>query len=393
MREKLRIAIVVSHPIQHFCPQYVSFAKHPDVHCKVFFGSALGLKKYIDPNFKQEISWNNLQLDQFDHLFLNGEEVIQVDKHLDAPSLDTALDDYCPELVIIYGYFQKLQRRAHSWARRHNVNLAYISDSERRQQRNWLKELLKYPLLRIYFSPIRFFLSVGNANEDFYRYYNVPDRKIIRMHFPIDVAKYKIGYSQKEVLRKEIRNKHGIGEEEVVTGVVGKLVNWKNQDHIIDAMQLLEQEGVYLHLFVIGSGEEMEKWEKKASALTRSKVHFTGFINIDQLPAYYAAIDFYTHPASIEPHSIAISEAIYMGCPVIISDRCGSYGESDDVQEGKNGFVFPFGNIPGLSGTMKKLCLDASLRMAMGEYSHKIAVDFQDRSHHRILEDLITKFA
>lgn len=393
MRDKPRIAIVVSHPIQHFCPQYVSFASYPDACCKVFFGSALGLKKYVDPNFKQEISWDNLQLDRFDHLFLNGEDVIQPDKNLDAPSLDACLEEYKPTLIIIYGYFQKLQRRAHSWARRYNVKLAYISDSEKIQQRNWLKELLKYPLIRTYFSPIQYFLSVGDANEAFYRFYGVPDRKIIRMHFPIDITRYKIRYQQKNELRKKIRQQYGIGEEEVVTVVVGKLVAWKNQDHIIEAVQMLEQEGVYLHLFIIGSGEEQEKWQRKAALLRRSKVHFTGFVNIDLLPAYYAASDFYIHPASIEPHSIAISEAIYMGCPIIISDRCGSYGEGDDVQEGKNGFVFPFGNISTLAGIIKRLHADASLRTTMGEYSHQIATNFQQRSHHFILSDLIIKLA
>ena len=63
MNRIIRVALIVSHPIQHFCPQYVSFAKNKDVVFKVFFGSALGLKKYYDPNFKKEISWANLKLD------------------------------------------------------------------------------------------------------------------------------------------------------------------------------------------------------------------------------------------------------------------------------------------------------------------------------------------
>ncbi len=87
-----RIAIVVSHPIQHFCPQYVSFAKNKNVSLKVFFGSALGYKKYVDVNFKQEISWGNLNLDKFDHIFLNGDAVLQSDKKLDALSLDKELE-------------------------------------------------------------------------------------------------------------------------------------------------------------------------------------------------------------------------------------------------------------------------------------------------------------
>jgi glycosyltransferase involved in cell wall biosynthesis len=63
------------------------------------------------------------------------------------------------------------------------------------------------------------------------------------------------------------------------------------------------------------------------------------------LPAYYAVSDVYIHPPSIEPHSIAMSEAIYVGCPVVLSDRCGSFGPTDDVREGINGFVYSFAEI------------------------------------------------
>lgn len=392
MQSKVRIGIVISHPIQHFCPQYVSFAKHPGVQCKVFFASALGFKKYIDPSFKKEISWGNLQLEQFDHVFLNGDEVLQPGKTLDAPSLDAALDAYQPEIIISYGYFQKLQHRARAWARRHKVKIAYISDSEKRQRRNWLKELVKYPVVRLYFFPIHFFLSVGNANEDFYRSYGVPDKKIIRMHFPIDVCSYETSYKQRTELRKQIRQEFAIGEEEIVTAVVGKLVPWKNQADIIDAMQQLEQEGIYLHLFIIGSGDELERLQQKAALLQKSKVHFPGFVNIEMLPAYYAAADFYTHPAAIEPHSIAISEAIYMGCPVIISDRCGSYGEEDDVQDEKNGFIYPFGDTGLLANAIKRMYLESDRRLSMSKYSHEIAAKFQKQSHDQILTDLIKAY-
>src|SRR4051812_12997040 len=97
--KKLRIAVVVSHPIQHFCPQYVSFATQKGIILKVFFASALGYKKYIDSSFKEEISWGNLQLDKFDHTFLNAEEILESDKDLDAASVESELDNYKPDVV------------------------------------------------------------------------------------------------------------------------------------------------------------------------------------------------------------------------------------------------------------------------------------------------------
>ena len=63
----------------------------------------------------------------------------------------------------------------------------------------------------------------------------------------------------------------------------------------------------------------------------------------------YCAADVYVHCSDNEPHSLAITEAIYCGLPVVLSDRCGSYGPTDDVQPGINGFVYRCGDVSDLS--------------------------------------------
>lgn len=384
---KLKLAIVVSHPIQHFCPQYASFAANTDVDLKVFFASSLGLKSYYDVNFKREISWSNLYLDRFSHVFLNGNRNIPSDKKLDAPTLDQELDFFRPDLIIIYGYFQKLQRRAKAWANKNKIKIAYISDSELRHKQNRLKGFIKSLFVRRFFRGIDYFLSVGNANEEFYWRHGVKASQTVRMHFPIDIFSYKDSYLKKNELRRSIREEHSIGSEELVLAVVGKLVSWKNQGHIIDALEALEKDGVYAHLFILGSGEMKDVYEERSKRLVKSKVYMKGFVNSVELPAYYAAADVYIHPASYEPHSLAISEAIYMGCPVIISDRCGSYGATDDVQEGTNGCVYKFGDVSELAEKIKIL-MDTERRTKYGNASHEMATLFQERAHHGVLKEL-----
>jgi glycosyltransferase involved in cell wall biosynthesis len=388
IQKKQKIAIVISHPIQHFCPQYVSFAQNKDVDCKIFFASALGYKRYTDENFNKEISWGNLNLDKFNHFFLNGDAVIQADKNLDAPNIELELATFKPHLVFTYGYFQKVQRRTCRWALRNKVPLAYISDSELRHERNALKDFFKSIYLKRYFSKIDYFLTMGNANEAYYKEHGVPLRKMIRMHYPIDIEAYQKSYAEKELRRNQIRKEYNIPGDTIVLSVVGKLVTWKNQDHIIEAMKILEDKDINVQLFMLGSGNMMDAWKEKSGILKKSKVHFTGFVNIEKLPSFYAATDIYVHPASLEPHSVAISEAIFMGCPVVLSDRCGSYGETDDVQEGKNGFVYEFGNITELAAKIKTLAVDEEIRKSFGNYSHSIASAFQQRSHFGMLKQL-----
>jgi glycosyltransferase involved in cell wall biosynthesis len=388
MSIKLRIAIVVSHPIQHFCPQYASFAKNSNIKLKVFFASTLGYKSYVDEKFGQEIKWTNLYLDEFDHCFLNNGELLLSNSSLDAPELDKELELYKPDLVIMYGYFHKLQRRVHRWARQHNTRLAYISDSERNRKIIRWKEWLKYPYLYWFFSRIDCFLTVGNANEAYYSYHGVPESKFMRMHFPIDIRTYSVAY-EKRYLGDAIRSKYAINQQTIVVSVVGKLVSWKNQADIIDSLKLLEQMNIKADALIIGTGADIEILKEKAGQLSFNKVHFAGFVNPTDLPAYYAATDIYIHPSFFEPHSLAISEAIYMGCPVIVSDRCGSYGADDDVQDNINGFVFKCGDIRDLAEKIALLSKDINKREQFGKVSHAHAREFQQCAHIDIIEKLV----
>jgi glycosyltransferase involved in cell wall biosynthesis len=209
------------------------------------------------------------------------------------------------------------------------------------------------------------------------------------MHFPIDITCYEQAYQNRSELRRRIRLQYNIAPGEMVISMIGKLVPWKNQDQLIEALHILEKRSIYLHLFLVGTGDMQQEWEQKAKTLTKSKVHFTGFIDINELPAYYAATDIYVHAASVEPHSLAISEAIYMGCPAIISDRCGSYGTTDDIQDNKNGYVYQFGNLEDLASKIELLASNEITRQAFGRYSHELGVQFQKKSHFQTLDKLV----
>ncbi len=73
----------------------------------------MGLEKYVDPNFKKEISWGNLDLSSFQHEFLNDRRNLPSNAELDAPDLEKQLSIFAPDIVVTYGYFQKLSRRAY----------------------------------------------------------------------------------------------------------------------------------------------------------------------------------------------------------------------------------------------------------------------------------------
>jgi glycosyltransferase involved in cell wall biosynthesis len=376
---KPKIAIIISHPIQHFCPQYVSYARAIDFEIKVFFASKLGLDAYTDKDFGQTLAWENLNLDRFPHLFLNNGATLPVDSNLDALDLENELLNYNPDVLIVNGYFQKYQRRAYSWAKRHKKKLFYISDSENRQKRSFLKQLIKKVYLYSYFKKMDAFLSVGNANELFYKNNGVSPSKMIRVPFPVDIELYEESYKNRASLRNLCRNRMGISDDETVISVVGKLIDFKSQGHLIDAFKKIETPMV---LMIIGSGPDFEVLSEKSKSVKNHKIFFPGFVKPNDLPMYYAATDIYVHPAMIEPHSLAVSEAIYMGCPIILSDRCGSWGDNDDVQIDKNGLVYPWGNIDLLTEKIIQLANDSILKTRFSEHSVAFSRKSQQLAHY-----------
>lgn len=385
----MKIALVISHPIQHFCPMYASWASIDGIDLKVFFGSNLGAVKYIDPNFKKEIQWNNLYLDEFNHEFLNGDKILQSEPNLDAENLNKKLDEFVPDLLIHYGYFHKLAKRARAWAINNKVKIAYISDAEHRQKRPLWKEILKFPYLYNFFRKEDYFFSVGDANEKYYSFYGVPKSKIKRMRFAIDIRSYDKAFEQKETLRNNFRNQYSIASQDIAISVVGKLVDWKSQDHLIKLLQQLEQSHPTkkFHLLIAGSGPMEEQWKTLASNIKHNQVHFLGFVNPTDLPAIYAASDVYVHPALIEPHSLSISEAIYMGCPIIVANTSGSWGNDDDVQIGKNGYVYQHGNLNELQQQLIKIVEENKIE-TFGKHSLHISRRFQQQSHFEMIKNL-----
>ena len=385
----MKIALVISHPVQHFCPMYASWASIEGIDLKVFFGSNLGAAKYIDPNFKKEVQWNNLYLDEFNHEFLNGNKTLQSEPKLDAENLDIKLDDFAPDILIHYGYFHKLAKRARAWAIANKVKIAYISDAEHRQKRPLWKEILKFPYLYNFFRKEDYFFSVGDANEKYYSFYGVPKSKIKRMRFAIDIRSYDKAFEQKETLRNNFRNQYSIELKDITISVVGKLVDWKSQDHLIKLLRQLEQfyPEKKFHLLIAGSGPMEAKWKVLATSIKHNKVHFLGFINPTDLPAIYAASDVYVHPALIEPHSLSVSEAIYMGCPIIVANTSGSWGSDDDVQIDKNGYVYQHGNLNELQQQLIKIIEENRLEV-FGKHSIEISRKFQQQSHFEIIKNL-----
>jgi glycosyltransferase involved in cell wall biosynthesis len=369
---KARLAIVVTHPIQHFVPFYRALAARDDLDVHLIFGAPVGVQAYFDEEMNAEISWNMEMLGGYSHEFLEDARPGQQPSPgwPSSPKVGERLAAFRPDAVLLYGYNQANVRRALWWCGRNRVPAMIISDSELLQERGGLKQAVKALLVRLVYSRISAFLSVGDRNEEYYRHFGAPADRIFRSPFTIDEATYRAARANRAALRAEVRAEFGIAEDEMLALFVGKLSARKRPQDLIDALARFHP-GHGIGALFAGNGELFEELKARAAAETLP-ARFAGFVNVDRLPALYAAADVLVHPSQADPHPLITSEGACMGLPMIYSDRIGAVGPTDIAREGENVIVYPCGDTAALAEALAILAADPDKRAAMAQRSLEI---------------------
>ena len=70
VKRNVRIAYLVSHPIQYQAPLLRRIAREPDIDLTVFFGSDFSLRDYQDEGFGVDVKWDVPLLDGYRYKFL-----------------------------------------------------------------------------------------------------------------------------------------------------------------------------------------------------------------------------------------------------------------------------------------------------------------------------------
>ena len=378
--QSVRLAIVVSHPIQHFCPQYLSWARLDGVDLRVFFASRQGLDTYHDEDFAGPVRWEGLALD-FPHEFLPGAAERRVTATLDAPAVEQRLAGFRPHVLCVYGYSQRLQRRAAAWGRRAGAAVLMFTDSELRSKRSWMKRTAKALVLPRLLSGVDRFLTIGDANEAYLRRYGVADERFVRCPLPIDVASWDRALDARERARLAVRGRHGIPGHHHVLLMAGKLAPHKRQRDLVAFSNRVRSSRDDVTVVLAGSGVEEPALRRLAQTHGPGGVVFAGFVQPRTLADYYCAADAYVHCSESDPHPLAVSEAVYAGLPVVLSHRCGNHGPTDDVRSGLNGYVYPCGDVATLVSTLFRILESRGRCEAMARASRHIGRGNQRLAH------------
>lgn len=179
-----------------------------------------------------------------------------------------------------------------------------------------------------------------------------------------------------------LRSRFKIDQQKLVILSVGRLDKEKSADLIVKAFAEVLQ-SVSAHLVIAGQGKEKSGLIKQAKQLGISQnVTFTGLIPNKDLPFLYCIADLFVIASIAELQSIVTMEAMASGLPVV---SVNAMALPELVHHGKNGYLFPRGNINTFAKQITKVLKDPLLRKRMSQNSLEII-----RSHN--LEKTIKEY-
>jgi len=205
----------------------------------------------------------------------------------------------------------------------------------------------------------------------------VPAERIHVVHDGIDPARFAALPP-----REPARRRWDVAPGEFHIGCLALLVPSKNPSLLIAAVAKATREAPGLRLTLGGEGPLRSLLEEQVRRLgLTERVRLPGFID-DPLP-FFAALDLYVQPSTMEGLGTAAIEAMAAGLPVVASDA----GGLPETVAG-HGLLFPSGDTAALATHLGTLAQDPAQRQAVAAACRLRSRDFGFHRQHLRLVDV-----
>lgn len=195
----------------------------------------------------------------------------------------------------------------------------------------------------------------------------VPARKVTLLGNGIDLSRFDGDRTHRE----RIRSEWGIGSDQVLVGVVGRLVREKGIDEIVAAADVLRRADASVAIVVIGPAEPDKRDGLTAEALDRARATGIRFVGRrDDMPACYAAIDVFLTATHREGFPRAAMEAAASGLPIVATDIRGC---RQVVHHEHTGLLVPVRDAAALAAAVARLVAQPAERARFGAAAHEKA--------------------
>ena len=365
----IRLAYLVSHPIQYQSPLLRRIAQEPDIDLTVFFGSDFSTRGYMDEGFGVEVKWDIPLLDGYKSEFLpalrdNGTEgIFSPISH----GLLTRLRNF--DVLWVHGYATVNQMHGILAANILDIPVLVRSDSQLKDRpRSGLKLAIKSVFFALLRNLVDAVLVSGTLNADYWRHYMGKDFPLFMLPYAVDNAWFQQQCRVATATRHQLEAELNLAPGRPVILFASKLQTRKLCSDLVSAYATLidsTPEASQPYLVIVGDGEERANLEAQVASLGLTGVRFAGFRNQTEIPRFLALATVFVLPARHEPWGLIVNEAMNAAIPIIVTDDIGA--QPDLVTDGVEGCVYPVGDIPALTNALHRVLATPETAAQMGQ--------------------------
>jgi glycosyltransferase involved in cell wall biosynthesis len=207
--------------------------------------------------------------------------------------------------------------------------------------------------------------------------YRTPEERIAVVPRAFDPAKFDVSQVTRERIAA-VRAQFAAAPDDKIALLAGRITRRKAQDHFVEALGLLKQQGLPVPLAVLAG--EIEKDDFKAELLARAealgvadRIRIPGFVG--DMAAAYTTSHVLLNISAFEGLPRVALEAQAMSCPVIVSDtgpgREVALTPPDTPRDSATGLRVPFADPAKLAAAVADILSDETLRQDMGKRAAK----------------------
>jgi glycosyltransferase involved in cell wall biosynthesis len=367
----IRLAYLVSHPIQYQVPMLRRIAREPGIDLTVFFGSDLSVRGYKDEGFGVEVKWDIPLLDGYKHEFLpplrdNGTEgtfapiSYGISSRLKAGGFDA---------LWVHGYATANQM--HGILAAKSLGIPVIVRAE-----SWLSDRprsgLKLAGKRVFFEGLKNLIDgvlfTGKPNREYWQYYLGHEFPMFSMPYAVDNEWFQQRAAEAVGGRSEMQARFDMEPGRPVILFASKLQTRKHCNDLIAAyVKLSPAAGIdpEPYLLIVGDGEERAALEQQAAETGFKSIRFAGFGNQTEMPRYFDMSTVFVLPSRHEPWGLIVNEVMNAGRAVIVSDEVGC--AADLITDGVEGFVYPVRDVDALADALRRVLATPETAAEMGQ--------------------------
>jgi glycosyltransferase involved in cell wall biosynthesis len=348
----MRLAVVVSHPIQYYAPIFRTLAARCDLH--VFYGQHLTPDQQGSEGFGTAFTWDIDLLSGYESTLLKNVSQNPSTSNFagcDTPDISEQIRTGSFDAVVTMGWYLKSYIQALLAARRFDIPILVRGDSHLGTPRSLMKKHIKELLYPFFLSRFDGALYVGQNSRKFYEHYRYPENRLFFSPHCVDNEWFAERATQ--VARDNLRRLYHIADESFVLLFAGKLVDFKRPLDVVAAAARCRENGKDVEVLVAGSGVLAKEMQLSAARLG-IRINMLGFCNQSMMPEAYAAADALVLPSDgRETWGLVANEALACGKPIIVSEECGC--APDLATDGKAGRIVPLGDIAALANATTAL--------------------------------------